>query len=205
MLEEGAAIEGDLGKQDDVRRVARRLPGEAAGRRDPAGVPAHHLEHEHLGGGARHGQHVERRLARRDCDVFGGGAESRAAVRHRQIVVDGLGHADADDGIAHLGTDLRHLVGGVHGIVAAVVEEVADVVRAEDLDQPLVLGAILVDSGQLVARRAESAARRVAQRADGGGALLAGVDQILGERAHDAVRARHTACRSCRDAFGRSR
>ena len=78
---------------------------------------------------------------------------------------------------------------GVHGIVAAVVEEIADVVRAEYVDQPLVLGAILVDPRELVARRAEGAARRVAQRADGGRALLAGVDHVLGERADDAVAA----------------
>ena len=85
----------------------------------------------------------------------------------RQIVVDGLGNPDAGDGIAHLHADLGHLVRGIHGIVAAVVEEVADVVRPEYLDQPLVLGAVLVYPGELVARRAEGAAGRVAQGADG--------------------------------------
>ncbi len=82
---------------------------------------------------------------------------------------------------------LRHLVGSVHGIVAAVVEEVSDAVSAEYLDEPLVLGAALVDACKLVARRAESPARGVAQRAYGCGALFAGVDQILGERTQDAV------------------
>ena len=81
-------------------------------------------------------------------------------------------------------------MGGIHRIVAAVVKEVADVVGAEYLDQPLVLGAVLVDSGELVARRAESAARRVAQGADRRGGLLAGVDHVLGERADDAVPSR---------------
>ena len=36
--------------------------GESAGRGDPAGVPAHHFQHEHLGGGARHRGDIERRL-----------------------------------------------------------------------------------------------------------------------------------------------
>ena len=161
--EEALAIERDFGKQNDVRRIAGFLAGQAAGGGHPAGVPAHDFEHEYLGRGARHGGHIERRLARGDGDVLGGGAESRAAIGDGQIVVDGLGNPDAGDGICHLHGDFGHLLRRVHGIVAAVVEEIADVVRAEYVDQALVLGAILVDSGQLVARRAEGAARRVAQ------------------------------------------
>ena len=105
-----------------------------------------------------------------------------------QVVVDGLRHADADDRVAELLADLRHLVRGVHRVAAAVVEEVADVVRLEDLDQPLVLGAVLVEALELVARGAERAARRVAQRRDGLRAISARrVDHVLGQRAEDAV------------------
>ena len=104
-----------------------------------------------------------------------------------KIVVDGLGYTDADDRIAQLHADFGHLLRGIHGIVAAVVEKIADVVGTEYLDQALVLGAILVDSRQFVARGAEGAAGRVAQRADGGAALLAGVDHVLGQCADDAV------------------
>ena len=82
----------------------------------------------------------------------------------RQVVVDGLRHADAGDRVAERGADLRDLERGVHRIVAAVVEEVADVVRAEHLDQALVLGAVLLEALELEARRAEGARRRVAQR-----------------------------------------
>src|SRR5207253_6617371 len=45
----------------------------------------------------------------------------------------------------------------------------------------------LLDALQLVARAAEGAARRVAKRTDRSGALLAGVDELLGEGAEDAV------------------
>ena len=62
--------------------------------------------------------------------------------------------------------DLRHLEAGVGGVVAAVVEEVADVVRAEHLDQALVLRAALLEALELVAARAERAAPACAQRRD---------------------------------------
>ena len=44
--------------------------------------------------------HVERGLARRDRDVLGDRAEAGAAVGVRQVVVDGLGDAEAGDRIA---------------------------------------------------------------------------------------------------------
>jgi hypothetical protein len=80
-------------------------------------------------------------------------------------------------------------VGGIHRIVAAVVEEVSNVVRAEYLDQALILSAILVQAGELVARRSEGAPRGMAQGADRRRTLQAGVDQILGQRTDDAVAA----------------
>src|SRR5690606_7984230 len=54
-------------------------------------------------------------------------------------------------------------------------------------DQALVLGAVLVEPFELVAGGAERAARRVAQRRDRLRALGARVDQVLGQRADDAV------------------
>ena len=93
--EEPFLVEGDLREQDDVRGVAGLLGGEAAGRRDPARVPAHHLEHEHLGRGARHRGDVEAGFADRHGDVLGDRAEARAAVGDRQVVVHGLRHVDA--------------------------------------------------------------------------------------------------------------
>ena len=50
--EEALLIERDLGQQQDVRRVAFRVGGKRAGGGRPAGMPAHHLQHEHLGRGA---------------------------------------------------------------------------------------------------------------------------------------------------------
>ena len=81
----------------------------------------------------------------------------------RQVVVDRFRHTDANDRVAHLLGDLRHLPRGVHRVVAAVVKEIADVVRLEHLDQALVLGLVLLQALQLVTAGTEGAARRMAQ------------------------------------------
>jgi hypothetical protein len=60
-------------------------------------------------------------------------------------------------------------------------------VRAEHVDQPLVLRAVLFQSLELVAARAERAGRGVLQRGDRARRLATGVDEVLGERADDAV------------------
>jgi hypothetical protein len=71
--------------------------------------------------------------------------------------------------VAQLPGQLRDLEARVGGVVAAVEEEVADVVRAEDLDQALVFARILVEFLELVAGAAEGPAGGVLERADGGG------------------------------------
>src|SRR5690606_4850793 len=95
----------------------------------------------------------------------------------------------AGERIIDLAAELRHLVGGVLRIAAAVVEEVADVVRPEDLQQALVLRAVLIQPLQLVAAGPEGTGGRVPQRRDRLVALQAGVDQLLAQRPDDAVAA----------------
>jgi hypothetical protein len=104
----------------------------------------------------------------------------------RQVVVDGLGHVDGLHRIAHLLRQLADLVAGIRRVAAAVVEEVADVVGLEDLDQALVLALVGLQALQLVAAGAEAAAG-VWRSAAMPRRTPAGVDQVLGERADDAV------------------
>ena len=59
--------------------------------------------------------------------------------------------------------------------------------RAEHVDQALVLGPVLVEPLELEARGAEGAGRRVLEPTDRRRALAADVDEILGEGADDAV------------------
>ncbi len=104
-----------------------------------------------------------------------------------QVVVHRLRDVDGLDRVAHGLGELRHLEAGVGGVAAAVVEEVADVVRLEHLDQALVLGAAFLQTLQLEAAGTERARRRVAQGRDRVRRFLAGVDQVFRQRADDAV------------------
>ena len=75
----------------------------------------------------------------------------------------------------------------VHGVVAAVVEEVADVMGAEHFDKPLVLGQVVLDGLELVTGRAEGAARAVAKCCDVACRLAVRVDHVLNEGPDDPV------------------
>ena len=134
-----------------MRRVAFPVGGETASGGDPPRVPAHHFHDEDPCGGLRHRSDVETRFADRGRDVFRDRPEARAVIGDRKIVVDGFGNAYADERVSKFFADLRDLPGGVRGIVAAVVEEVADVVGPEYLDQALVMCPVFIDTFQLVA------------------------------------------------------
>ena len=170
-----------------MRAIAGQFSRQATGGGNPAGVATHHFQHEHLGAGAGHGSHVEAGFTRGHRHVLGHGAEARAAVRERQVVVDGLGNADAGQRVAHFGANHGQLVGCVHAVIATVIEEIADIVGATHLNEAFVLGPVLLDGLQLVARAAEGPRGRVAQGADGGGGLGRGVDEVFGESPDDAV------------------
>ena len=185
--EELRFVERNLGEEEQQRYRRLRVVGHSHRRGDPSRVATHDFEHEDLGRRLRHRRDIERRLAHRRGDVFRDRSETGTVVGDGKVVVDGLRNVHRGERIAELRGDLRHLEAGVGGIVAAVVEKVADVVRTEHVDQPLVLRAVLVEPLQLVSARAERAGRGVLQRGDRGRRLAAGVDEILGQRADDAV------------------
>ena len=60
-------------------------------------------------------------------------------IRAEQIVVNGLGHAHNAALVAHRLHILVDLIAGVHGVVAAVIEEIAYIVLLEDLKDTLVV------------------------------------------------------------------
>ena len=79
--------------------------------------------------------------------------------------------------------ELGNLVGGILGIVAAGVEEEADVVGFEDFEHALVVSLLL----ELVAAGAEGGARGKFQAADGLLGLGGEVDEVFLEDAENAV------------------
>ena len=89
-------------------------------------------------------------------DILGGRGEAGAVVCAVQVVINCLGHAHDAALIAYLLHILRNLIAGIHRVIAAIVEEVADVVLLENLKDPLVISVILVGVSQLVAAGAQS-------------------------------------------------
>ncbi len=189
LLEEFRLAERDLREQDHDRQVAVLAGGHATGGCNPAGVPAHDFEHEHLGRGRAHGGDVKAGLAGGNGNVLGDGAETRAVVGDRQVVVDRLRHVNRLDRVTGGLGELRDFQAGVGGVAATVIEEVTDVVGGEDLDQAVVLALVGLQALHLVAAGAEGAARGVAQGGNGARGFLAGVDQVFRQRSDDAVAA----------------
>ena len=157
--------------------AVRQPPGQGGGGGDPPGVAAHQLQHHHVDGKAGG---VQGQLGGAQRGVPGGGAEAGAVVGEIQIVVHGLGDADHPHVQALLLGQLVHLVAGVHGVVAAVVEEAVDL----KLFQRLQHGGV-VRVGELPPAGADGGGGGVAQPGDGGGGHIGEVDQVPGQ---DALR-----------------
>jgi hypothetical protein len=103
-------------------------------------------------------------------------------VHPDEIVVDRLRDADAGQVVAGRAGPLGKLMGGVRGVVAADVQEVARPDRLEGRQR-------LVDvvAGQLVAARAEDAGRRLAEGVQEARRLGPQIDGLAGEQPFDAV------------------
>ena len=183
-LKEGGHIEVDLRQIHQVGAVAGQ-GSQGGGAGEPAGVAAHALDD---------GDHalvvnvaVTVHFGHGGGDVLGGGGEAGAMVGAGQVVVDGLRDAHAAHFVAVLQHELADLVAGVHGVVAAVVEEIADVVLPEHLQDLLIIGIVFVGIGDLVAAGAQRGGGRVLHLRKLGGVFLAQVEQIIVQQAHDAV------------------
>ena len=98
-----------------------------------------------------------------------------------QVVVDGFGDADYLQLIAGLTGNLGDLPRGSHGAVSAGVEEVADLVRPEDLQDPLA-----IFRGDFAARRSQRRRRGARHAGQRPVALGEEVEEVLFEDAVDA-------------------
>ncbi len=108
-------------------------------------------------------------------------------VGAKEVVVNSLGHTHDAALIAHLLHILGDLVAGVHGVVAAVVEEVTHVVLLENLQNALVVSVVHVGIGNLIAAGAQFGGRGVEQQLQLLGVLLAHVIELVVQHALDAV------------------
>ena len=91
------------------------------------------------------------------------------------------------DRIAQALGQLGNLETSIRGVTAPVIKEVADIVGLEDLDEPFVLRAILLETLQLVPAGSERARGRVPKSRNGRWLFTTGVDQVLGQRSNNPV------------------
>ena len=153
-------IEGHFGQADHVHPFAVLGLGQGGRGSQPTGVAAHNLHDGHVFGAVHRG--VPDDLLHDHADVLGGTAITGGVVGDHQVVVNGLGYAHKADLAADVGAVIGQLADGIHRVVAADIEEVADVQLLQDLKQLQVdsfpLGGMPV--GQLIAAAAQVAGGR---------------------------------------------
>ena len=97
----------------------------------PARVTAHDLNHSDHAGIVYPAILVH--LSARGGNILGGGGKARAVVGAEQVIVNGLGDAHNPALIARLGHEAADLGTGIHRVVAAIIEEIANIILLENL------------------------------------------------------------------------
>ena len=177
-------VEVDLGQVDEVA-AGLFFVGQRGSGGQPARVTAHALDD------GDHAGVVDVRVAGDfhdgGRDILGGGRIARAVVGAEEIVVDGLGDAHDAAFVADLLHILGDLVAGIHGVVAAVVAEIADIVLLEDLKNALVIGIVFIRVLDLVAAGAEGGRRSIGQAVKLGTVFFVHAQKLVVQNALDAV------------------
>ena len=184
IVDEVLHVEVDLRQIDQVGACAVQS-GQRRSGGQPTGVTAHDL-HDHDHAGIIHVS-VLIDLHHGGGDILGGRSVAGAVISAKQIVVNGLGNAHHTAVIAHGLHVVVDLVAGIHGVVAAVIEEVADIMLFEYLQNALVIGVVQLGIGDLVAAGAESRGGGVLQKPQLLGILQPHVKQAVIQHALDAV------------------
>ena len=127
--------------------------GQRRGGSQPTGVAAHDLHHHDHACVINAGVLID--LHHRSGNIFSGRGVTGAVVSAEQVVVNGLGYAHyaalIADGL-HIVIDL---VAGIHRVVAAVIEEVTNVMLLKHLKDTLIIGVIHLGIGNLITAGAQ--------------------------------------------------
>ena len=189
VVDELVGVERDFRQVDEVRAVAVRVIGEHGSGGQPAGVTSHDLDDAEFRFGRAEGLVVTDDLLHRGGDELGGGAVAGRMVGHRKVVVDGLRDTDEFLIFPVHGSVVGQLFDGVHGVVAADVQEVLDVVFLHEKEHLLIGVFVAFDLRQFVTAGAEERGRSPFQK----GQFIevvevdVHVDDIVIEEALDAV------------------
>ena len=188
-------IKGYFRQQDQVGAFAVLTACQTGRTGQPACMATHDLGHRHAADVVHRG--VADDLFQNGGNVLCGRAVAGGVVGETQIVVDSLGHTDEPHTAAHLLPVAGQLCDGVHRVVAADVEEVADVQLFQNGEQLFVDGFVGVPVGQLVAAAAQIAGRGALEQLDAHAVVQQNVElqQLFLEQTLDAVlHAVHLVC-----------
>ena len=159
VCEERLVGESPLGQIDEIGLVTCHEAAERSGGGQPARVPSHDLHDGHGGDGVDRG--IPQDLLHGHGNILGRRAEAGGVVGAHKVVVNGLGHTHDPHGIAPLLGVRRHLGDRIHGVVAADIEEIADVVLFKNIEQTSHHGVLVGRSrgGKLAAAGAQRGGR----------------------------------------------
>ena len=154
--------ERTLLKVDEVRHVRVRQVSQNGSGSKPACMSAHHLDDDDALGVIY--AHLLLKFCKYSSDVLGCGSESRTVIDAHQVVIDRLRTShDLDIINAVVRTIFGKLGNRIHGIVAADINKITDVMLMEYLNDLSVLAVVLSDIVQLETAGTESRCRRHAQ------------------------------------------
>ena len=105
----------------------------------------------------------------------------------KEVVVNGLGDTHHTALIAYLLHILGDFIAGIHGVVAAVIEEITDVVLLKDLQNALIVRVIHIRIRNLIPAGAKGRGGGILQKFQFGGVLLSHIKQTVIQYAFDAV------------------
>ena len=136
--------------------------GKTSSTSQPASVAAHNLNN------ANHASVIYPsilvNLHAGGCNIFGSGSESGAMVCSEEVVVNGFRNSHD----AALVTDFLHiftnLIAGIHRVVAAIIEEIADIIFFEDFQDTLVICIIYIRIGHFIPAGAKCRRGRIFQK-----------------------------------------
>ena len=147
VVEECLHREYGLGQINEIGSSTAQNTGQSRGSGQPACVTSHNLYDGNGGNGVY--RTVTDNLLHLGSDELSSASEAGSVVGTGQIVIDGLGKTNHTH-IVIVGSDIAaQLFYGIHRIVAADIEEVANVVLTELLDQSIKESLILGGIGQL--------------------------------------------------------
>ena len=152
---------------------------------EPSRVSSHHLKNRD------HARVVYARIEidfhRGGGDIFCGAAIARAVVGGPQIVIDRLGHAHYAHFVAGLLHVFADLVACVHRVVAAVIEEITNVIFLENFKHSFIIGVVRIGISELIAHGTKRRRRRGLHELKFLLVFLPHINQLFFQNAFDTV------------------